>query len=275
MTKQIGGKRFDEGFIRLPAYPFSGHDLYGDLRSYLIKEYGRHLSYQRLGKMVDMGTSKAHHWFALFHHPQVQAFMAWMEYLSPDACHAYIDAHRRKLPSLRDVRLTHSPDGVGELESLIEQECGLTVLTGGTDEMRTYLVTALGHACFRGAKNHTIPRGIDLHRPANFVPVESMLYANPAWDAEKIRNLVIDVFPRILVSATTLLIFNRVWSWVPEIRKDILRCARRKHVILAEETFPNQQDVGLLPPVPVRVVTVSSSRKAVNGIRVTFRRMTD
>ena len=37
------------------------------------------------------------------------------------------------------------------------------------------------------------------------------------------------------------LFFNRVWSSVPEVREDLLRCAGFKHVVIAEE---GPSDVG-------------------------------
>jgi hypothetical protein len=42
------------------------------------------------------------------------------------------------------------------------------------------------------------------------------------------------MWPRVLTSGAPRLFFNRVWSSVPEVREDLLRCAGFKHVVIAE-----------------------------------------
>ena len=49
------------------------------------------------------------------------------------------------------------------------------------------------------------------------------------------------MWPRVLTSGAPRLFFNRVWSSVPEVREDLLRCAGFKHVVIAEE---GPSDVG-------------------------------
>src|ERR1039458_9723299 len=54
-------------------------------------------------------------------------------------------------------------------------------------------------------------------------------------------------------------VFNGVWSAVPEVRDDLLRCARFKHVIIADQGTPDVRYLKAKASTPIHVLTLSAS----------------
>ena len=54
--------------------------------------------------------------------------------------------------------------------------------------------------------------------------------------------------------------FNRVWSSVPEVRDDLLRCAGFKHVVIAEEGALDVGDLKTRVSTPIHVLTLSTAK---------------
>jgi hypothetical protein len=69
------------------------------------------------------------------------------------------------------------------------------------------------------------------------------------------------------------LFFNRLWSFVPEVRDDLLRCAGFKHVVIAEEGALDTGDLKTRVSTPVHVLTLSTTKSVPEGILVNCRRV--
>jgi hypothetical protein len=151
-----------------------------------------------------------------------------LERLSPAQRHAYVDSHCRVFPSLEHPFLAHAPTQTGKLGLLLHQERGLTLVTGGTEFTRAFLFTALGHSYRRTGGRRQAAAGIDLHPSASLVPVESLIYMDGTTGVHFIRQVALKVWPRILTSSARVLLFHGLWSAVPELRRDIIRCARHR-----------------------------------------------
>lgn len=105
-------------------------------------------------------------------------------------------------------------------------------MTGPTEKLRTLLITAIGHvATNRLGPEHV--RGIDLHQPDYFVPVESVNYIDPG--SRRAKELAQSAWPTVATSSAKLVLLNNAWSALSEWRDQIIRCSRRKHILLAEE----------------------------------------
>lgn len=257
-------------FIKPPDYPFSPHVLWNDLCAALSKEYEKKLSYPRLGKMMGVSGSNAYFWIWEYHHPQLLAYYCLLERLSPTARHAYIDAHCRVCPTLDHRRLFY-PKGMREkVLKLAKKPAGLTVIKGGTDSLRSFMVTALGHA-FVAHSGRRIA-GLDIHRPILLVPVSGVFHLDQTLDPDQIRRAAIKFMPRLMVSKSPQVLLNGVWSRLPEARADILRLSEHKHVVIADKA-----DTSLIAPggplaKPVHIVNVSTSQRRKEGIRVICQR---
>ena len=256
-----------------PAYPHTARAIFGELRSQLTAELRRPMTYRRLAKLMGKSKSAVHRWFEFSAHPQVIALFCMLERLSPTGRHAFLAAHCRVNPTLAHPRLAHAPANISKIMELLRQPAALTLVSGGTESARTFLATAIGAAHWGSTVNSPSIAGIDLHRPANFVPVPGLLYVDGTQEPKRVRQLVAERLPRILTSAASLVILNSVWNWVPELRRDILACAGHKHIVLVEAGTPDLAMVKKSVRSPVHVVTLSTSKLVRDGIRITCRRV--
>jgi hypothetical protein len=259
--------------IKPPACPFSAQDLYKHFRARLAGESGEELTFRRLGQIIGKSKSTAHFWFGVSTQPQVIAWLCLLERLSSKGRHEFIETHCRILPSLEHPFLAHAPGKTGKLLELLSQRTGLTVICGGTETMRTFVVTALGHA-YRQATG--LPRnavGLDVHRPTRIVPIESLYYVDGTQNSKQVKQLIFQLWPRIQASSGKLVVCNGIWSRVPDLRKEILRCSRHNHVLLAESGTPVIDDVRTVITGPLHVVAVSAAKRISGGINIQCRQL--
>lgn len=221
-----------------PAYPRHARELFADLRLQIESELQRGLSFQRLGAMIGQPRSTTHYWFEVYDHPHVIAFVALLEWLSPCRRQEFIEKHCRVLPSLSDPRLARFQPQVRELLLSTKQRTGLTILTGGTEGLRTFLVTAFCHTLEPRSRRQRQIAGIDVHLPDDIVPASSLFYFDSNLRPRVLRDAIGTVWRRVQTSSAHFLVFNGVWGRVPHIRPDLLALSRPKHVVLAEEMSP-------------------------------------
>jgi hypothetical protein len=261
------------GLIKTPGYPFTARDLFEDLRSRLGLELGEEINFKRLGQLTGRTKSTAHHWFAVSSQPQILALMALLERLSVTQRQEFIETHCRLIPSLEHPILAHAPAKTGEMLELLRQKNGLTVICGGTESNRMFLVTALGHAYRHGGGQLRSAAGIDLHSPIKIVPVESLNYINPALNPKQVRELASSIWPKIVTGSSRLVILNGIWGAVPELREAIIRCSARNHVLLAEAGLPDIAYLKSSVASPFHVVTVFAAKRISGAIRIHCRRI--
>ncbi len=221
------------------------------------------MHYEELGRLMGKSKSTAHFWFDVHRNQNLLGFMALLERLSPRQRQDYFDAHCRVNPTLQHPSLAHSP----MLCRLVKQRTGLTIVTGDPDSARTFVFTALGNACFGSNGGRATLAGIDLHCPRTFVPLLPLKYIDEALSRERIRQLVLKVWPRVLTSGASLLC-NGVWSSVPETRVDLLRSTSLRHVILAEKWTSEIERLADSASSPVNVLTVSRGGRTSERIRI-------
>jgi len=255
-------------FILPPAYPFTAKTFFADLHRQLELERKRIVTFKEIARILGRSKSTAHYWFEIYDHPQIRALMLLLESLSPGNRLDFVEAHCRAKP-----RLSESIVNRDVVNQLVEKPAGLTIVTGGSDWARTRIVTALGHDWSSLHWRRTPPTGIDLHRPTDFVPVPMVRYLDPAIKRDQIRTLSLSVLPRLVTSRSRLLLFNGVWSRVPEIHQNLLRSAAIKHIVLAEAIVPPPQELATTSALAIDVLTVevNDSRKA--AARVEWQRV--
>ena len=75
----------------------------------------------------------------------------------------------------------------------------------------------------------------------------------------------------MLTSGAPRMFFNRVWSSVPEVREDLLRCAGFKHVVIAEEGALDVGDLKTGVSKTIHVLTLSTAKSVPEGILMNCR----
>jgi hypothetical protein len=262
----------DEGPIKLPAYPFSGRELFNQLRRRIEEQFRVKLTVRRLAKMLGMSPSTIQYWLGSCPHPQLIGFMSLLERLSPPERHAFIDEHGRILPSFTHPWLADNAESQPEVFGLLSKQAGLTLIGGGIESSRRFVLSAFGHAYSAINARKGVVLGIDLHCPTDFVPIESLYYIDGSLGLDHVRASVNKVWPKLLTSKGPLLLFNRIWSALPELRTDIIRLIRNKHVVLADEELPGPADLRGLRSEIHQLIT-SPKRDGSQQIRLTFRRV--
>lgn len=233
-TRIHGSKDLAAEFIPFPGYPFDARTVLGHLRSRLAREFGRHLTYQELGRLTGKSKSTAHYWFNLYRHPQLLGFMALLENLNQEQRACFIESHCRELPTIDHSDLPWPSD---KLEALLGKKSGLSILTGGNARESSCALAALGHSYIRRSATNDLPTGFDPRPPTDLVQVQGLYYLKKEQDKKCLRELVLSLWPKILTSTRPLLLFNGLWGLVPDVRKDLLCLAERKHVVLAEQSL--------------------------------------
>lgn len=233
MNKHMRSDRFSGiGVITSPAFPFTGAQLFKDLRRRLAKELGLKMTLEQLSGIMGVPLSTVHYWLEACPHTQVIALMSLMERLSSREQNAFIEEHTRIFPTLSHPKLLWRPATQTYLFNILAQQRGLTTITGGTESSRSFVLTALGHSYrFVESKQRT-PVGIDAHRPMDYVPVEGVKYIDASKGREHVRNCVQKIWLSVVTSRASLVLLNGIWSSMPEMRLEICRLSRHKHVVI-------------------------------------------
>ena len=200
-----------EALVHAPAYPHTGPRIFTKLRTALSDVFGFQLSFGRLAWMIGETTSKTHYWFNVFGHPHVVAFLCLLERLPDRQRQDILNLYCRELPTLDHCRLAHDPIAVANLESLLQRTSGLTLLRGGTDFQRTFVVTAMGHS-FQCAGRTNSVAGLDVHEPRKWVPLEKVLYVGRLINSTRLNAVLCSSWERVRASNAQLMLFNGIWS---------------------------------------------------------------
>jgi hypothetical protein len=218
--------------------------------------------------MLGVKTNKVHFWFTAYRHTHVIAFLSLLERLPERKRVDLLNVFCRELPSLDSPRLAHDPLGISNIENLLRLASGLTLIRGGTEFQRTFVLTALGHSFPRIKGPRASVCGLDMHEPRNWVPLEGMVYFREPLHPARIRELMAQVWPRILSSDAPLVLLNSVWSTGREFHVEILRLAKEHHVVVADSKIPEPLDIRGRNGDPVHVVTLASTREHEEWIMV-------
>jgi len=257
--------------VRPPAFPTSGNQIFERIGTAVSASRGYNLENIDFARLIGRSESTTSHWFGVSSQPHLVSFFCLLEQLPPLERYRVVDSLCRVLPLFDHPRLQHNPVAATTMKNILPQTTGLTLLVGGTDEQRTFLITALGHTFRRIDRRHRNVAGIDLHDPSWFVPVETMLYLKGPSDPVHVGGLVRRIWPEILGTKKPIILLNGIWSALPEVRNDILSLAARRHVIVADQqiTVPR---VALQADHPVHSLSISTARENINWISVQVTR---
>lgn len=268
MKIKHSGSKDDSGFIQPPAYPIAGNKLFERIGAAVGASRGYSLSNIEFARLMGRSESTASHWFGVYPQPHLVSFFCLLEQLAPQDRHRVLDELCRDLPLLDHPRLRHNPVTVGVLKNLVAQDVGLTLITGGTAPQRTFILTALGHAFCRTDRLHRTPAGLDLHEPSWFVPVGTLLYATNSHRPGQTLAAIRVLWPTIRSSKEPLILLNGIWSAAPELQKDIVALAGRKHVIVADQDVLSAAKLAPGAAQPLHTLRVSTARENLSWLVV-------
>jgi hypothetical protein len=188
----------------------------------------------RFGHLLGAPRSTIHDWYHGSVAKPINHFLCALERLSEKQRADMFRNLCRQCPRVEHLRLAHDQEAVKLLKELLANPVGLTLVPGPSDPLRTFLITALGNSAAQLIPVKTVC-GLDIHKPDLFVPVHGVLYFWEPDDTAQVRQLLPDMWQVMKNAPTDLILLNRVWTIMPEIREEIIACARSRHVIMADQ----------------------------------------
>lgn len=244
--------------ITAPAYPWTGHQIFRCLRAKLSAATGVQIALDRLVEIIGRPRTTVYLWFDSYHHKNVQALFACLEQLSPAQRNEFIDGFCRPLPTIGDPRFGLSSETRALLADLLKQERGLIIITAGRAVLRNAFFTALVHCIQQlSKKRQKRTAGIDLHRPDTFVPAPGIIYLEAHANLDCSRRLIFAKWLRVLTSTAPVLCLNGVWAAAPELRRDIIRAAARRSVIVADREV--RPEIGEAINTPIHEIILADA----------------
>jgi hypothetical protein len=244
--------------IQHPAYPYRADQILEKLRGVLQNHLRRRMTFDQLGRLSAQPLTTAHYRWIQSLGPRLIVLMSLLEQLPASDRDAFMSSFCRPLPSLQHPRLAHSLENTSALLDALRQPNGLTVLRGGSEFERTFVLTAIGHDFARFDPQHRLVAGLDLHRPIDVVPIQTLIYLD-ILDEGEMRASVGRIWPDFENSRSPLILLNRVWSKIPEMRPRIADWARHRHVVVAEKNG-GIRDYLLVPKKSLRFLFLSSDK---------------
>ena len=232
---------------------------------------GREIPYEDLASYAGQASSSVFDKLQRAQQPQIEALLGWMERLPEPTRNHLINSACRCYPTLDSPRLKHDPAQVSHLKSLLHQANGFTVVQGGNDGLRTFLVTALGHTCSILEPERRRVCGIDAHEPDWFVPVEDVVYLHNLLDLGRLRECFNKAWPAIVEMKSRLTILSGVWSVAQGLEAEIYQLALRRHLMVADEVRFKPDELARRTVVPIHILTVTEERES--RVRVGVQRV--
>jgi hypothetical protein len=202
----------------------------------LSEVHGRKLEYQEIACLMGRSTSTAFGWLAGANMQQVESAIRLLEQLPGPMRQRILNQLYRCLPTLEDDRLAWSETQVSGLHQLLRQTSALTFLQG--DESASgFVISALGHSCWRAGLNSKPVRGLDVRSPERLVAVPGVLYLNQPSTSEQLRDLARKGWAAIRQAKNHLILLNGIWHAMPELQPEVLRLSKQCHVVVADHRF--------------------------------------
>jgi len=225
-----------------PAYPKSTDQIIRLLKKALERAEGPpgyELSQKNFARLIGAPKSTIHDWYHGATAAPIIHFLCAMERLSETQRAELLRQLCRDFPRLQHPRLAHDQPAVNSLRGLLAQPAGLTFVAGPSDELRTFVFTALGNSAAHLVSAKSIG-GLDLHNPELLVPVPGVLYFRPQADSARLKERIHEHWREIQKSPAGLVFLNGVWGVLPEIRTSIIDLAKKRNVFVADEFVSHQ-----------------------------------
>lgn len=206
-----------------------------DVRLELEQFHRRRISYDELGRYAGQAATTVFEKLQKEEHPQVEALLGWLERLPEHARNMLVTKACRAFPNFENERLSHDPVQIGALRLLLTQPAGLTFVTSENAGIRTFIMTALGHAASMLGPESRPVLGIDLHTPDWFVPVDGITYICSPPPLTPPNDTIEKVWGKLRKAENSLVFINGiVFSQPPSFVEQIFHLASGCNIFVAD-----------------------------------------
>jgi hypothetical protein len=241
------------------------------IKSELEALQGRPIFYEELAHYAGQAVSSVFDKLQKSNQPQIEALFGWIERLPESTRNQLINEACRCYPTLESPRLRYDSVQLSHLKTLLRQTSGFTIIQGGSDGLRTFVVTALGHSWRIHNPERLVVWGIDVHEPDWFVPVEGVVSLHNLLDPTSIRECVHRHWPTLTATAGQLVILNGIWSGVQGLEEQIVELGARSHVLVADDSRFKLESLARRAQAPTHILSISEEKD--NRIRVTVQQL--
>jgi hypothetical protein len=250
------------GKVTSVYHPERVRSLMRAIKENLEASQGRPILYEELAQYAGQAISSVFDKLQKTHQPQVEALVGWLERLPEATRTQLMNSHCRSYPTLEHPRVAHDPAQVSRLKTLLTQGSGFTIIKGGNDSLRTFVVSALCHSKSILQAERRVAWGLDIHQPDWFVPVEGVIYLNNLLDPLRLTECVNRHWSIQFTAGVQIVILNGVWSATQRLEQQIAELGARCHLIVADEQIIKIEDQWRRTKAPIHVLTLSEEKES-------------
>jgi hypothetical protein len=205
------------------------------LKRELEQFQGREITYDELGRYAGTAGSTVFEKLLRSQHAQIEALLGWLEHLPPERYCRLLAEACRCLPTISHPRLAHDLVQVSILRNFLKQEKGLTLVFGGSEGVRTFVMTALGHSAKMLGPTHRLACGVDRFLPDWHVPVDGVIYLNISVSTPGLKERALKAWEHTQVGRDRMVLLNGICSVAPELIGQAVSLAKDQAVFIADE----------------------------------------
>jgi hypothetical protein len=206
-------------------------------------------------------------WFAGGHTHQLAGLLCLLERLPAEVRHRVVDECCRVYPTLAHPRIAHDLHAIDALSTLAEKAMGLSVVEG-PEHIRTFVLTALGHAFAQRNPIAGALVGLDVHPATEFVPVPGVTYLQCSISSAATKALVENSWDDIRNRGARCALLNGVASLSARLLAEAVEASKSLHVMVADRFVGETDRLWRRANGPIHQVRVAPSRENPQWIQI-------
>lgn len=238
------------------------------LRAAISLAEARSVSFEDLEWLSGRPVGTIASWFDGSRMSQLEFLFSLLERLPERLRSQLLNSTCRIQPTLHHSALAHDPIAVSQLEALLRQRVGITIIRGAPEHARAFALAALGNSTRQINNGQQLVLGVEFQAVPAWTPVPGIVRMSPN---AKIVPEFQRAWSRVQTASNgSLILLGGIWNRVPDLHSEIVHLAGRCHVIIADD-MPKADGLARTSDLPVHVITVSAVHERPEWIRVTLQ----
>lgn len=227
-------------------------------------------TYRDLQEWTGVAEGTIKYWFSNCGEPTAEFVLQMVERIPERHRDPILAPAYRVYPSLEHPRLECDQTCISWLRTIICEPRGLVFIQGGSDENRTFVLTALGNAFLSLTKRPHRLAGLDAHQPDWFVPLPGVRYLGNLFHPLKLQQAVKDNWPKLHEGGTQLIVLNMIGVLASDLQTQIKPFTALCPVLVAEAAQVKASVLKRAAKGPIHVVAVANHPENAKRIALTI-----